>query len=1071
MKALRRMYVNESTRVVVDSSSMSDVRRIVIPACLLTVTMYFACVSLALGQPRVQMNRQGNLEYASDELDNKIPDFSTCGYEWGNKDIPDVDVMVVVYPVEGDDTKRIQAAIDYVSRLPLKENGFRGAIRLAPGKFEIASQLRIESSGIVLQGSGSGEEGTLLTATGTDRRALISVSGVADRELMPSHSVVDEYVPVGSNSITVEVPGDFSVGDNVLVTRPCTKEWIEFIGVDSEGVSWKPNTRNIYWDRTVSEVNATTITLDSPITTAMERRFGGGTVQQYRWPGRIAHVGIEDLLLRSEATSARKSDEDHAWYGVTLDSAQNAWLRRLSFQQFSGGAVQLGPQTRAITVEDCISTDPISEQGGYRRHTFFTMGQLALFNRCWSEHGIHDFSVGHCAAGPTAFVQCFAKNALGPSGPIESWCSGVLYDNTRIDGSNLELRNRWSVPRGTGWAAANCVLWQCRAANVLCFRPPGANNWAFGNWANHLGDGAIASSSDFVKPQSLYQAQLNERVGKSASERLDPILGLPVGATNPSLEQAARFVKQSGQPARTVKDVIEENMARVTNQRSQKGIANAKNIDDLLPTLPQSTKEQVQTDEGRNEPAFQIENGWLVTQDRVVTGRRLTPSWWRGTIRREEAIPFGHNISRFAPGRTGLGLTELPLEIAEDLSGRGYAAYEHHYGLWYERRRDDHLMVRRADGSVEPPFYEQPFARTGEGTAWDGLSKYDLTKYNPWYWNRLSSFAELCGERGIMLVHHNYFQHNILEAGAHWADCPWRPANNVNELELPEPPPYIGDKRLFMAHNFYDVSRPSLRKHHRLYIRQCLDAFEDQSNVIQTTSAEFTGPLEFVQFWLDTIVEWEEEHNKDVKVALSCTKDVQDAILADDTRQPHVDIIDIRYWTYDKNLKVYAPEGGKNLAPRQHMRQMRSESSSFDSIVHAVREYRAQFPDKVVLYNADRVCRSPNEGWAVLMGGGSLANVNLPQTLAKRIVGMRANATADTDQKKLWCLSSGEGELLFHFPASSEPLDLSKQVSERQYSAQWIDVRSGEVVQTEELGPSDLKNVTPTSKALWLMPK
>ena len=118
------------------------------------------------------------------------------------------------------------------------------------------------------------------------------------------------------------------------------------------------------------------------------------------------------------------------------------------------------------------------------------------------------------------------------------------------------------------------------------------------------------------------------------------------------------------------------------------------------------------------------------------------------------------------PGRFGLGLTEDLTVVADDLASRGIASYEHHYGLWYDRRRDDHLMVRRADGEVAPPFYEQPFVRSGEGTAWDGLSRYDLTADNAWYWNRLQRFAQLCGERGMVLVHNNYFQHNIIEAGA-----------------------------------------------------------------------------------------------------------------------------------------------------------------------------------------------------------------------------------------------------------------------------------------------------------------
>ena len=34
------------------------------------------------------------------------------------------------------------------------------------------------------------------------------------------------------------------------------------------------------------------------------------------------------------------------------------------------------------TVEDCVSTEPVSEIGGMRRSTFYTMGQQTLFQRC-----------------------------------------------------------------------------------------------------------------------------------------------------------------------------------------------------------------------------------------------------------------------------------------------------------------------------------------------------------------------------------------------------------------------------------------------------------------------------------------------------------------------------------------------------------------------------------------------------------------------------------------------------------------------------------------------------------------
>ena len=1038
-------------------------------------------VCLLIGEPaiaktpgsQVSFSSDGKLVYAHDANGNSIPDFSSCGYEMGTLDIPDIGVRVLVTPADGDDGERIQAALDYVARLPAGEDGFRGAVRLAPGKYQAEGQLLIQASGVVLQGSGASEVGSTLLAIGQDRRPLIKIVGSDDKtnpEVGKPAAITDEYVPVGAKKFNLESSASYKVGDVIEISRPSTTEWIESVGGRREGIGWKPGSRDIRWERTITAVSGNTITVDSPLTTALERKFGGGTVRHFEWPGRIQNVGIEDLQLESTWDRTNPKDEDHAWFGVSLDNVQDAWVRRMSFQHFAGGAVMLGRNTKAITVEDCLAEAPISEIGGYRRHTFFTLGQLALFNRCWSEQGIHDFSVGHCTAGPNAFVQCRAHQALGESGPLESWASGVLYDNVRIDGNDLSLTNRWNSPPGTGWAAANCVLWQCRAANARCFQPPGANNWAIGCWATPAGDGTVESSSDFVRPVSLYQAQLRERLGEKAASRIDPILGKPRAATNPTYAEAEEFVEQSTQPAQGLDDLIRATFK--TSTKSKKNELAAGNLKsaipvEQLPGVSESEKQNGQKQDDQVPHSLALKNGWLVIDGELKTGRRLRPSWWRGTLRPEEAVKFGHNITRFTPGREGIGLTEDLEKVAADLAATSFASYEHHYGLWYDRRRDDHLMVRRADRAVAPPFYEQPFERSGKGAAWDGLSKYDLTKPNPWYWNRLRRLAHLCDEKGMILVHQNYFQHNILEAGAHWADCPWRPANNINETELPEPPPYIGDKRLFMAHHFYDLSNPKLRALHKQYIRQCLENFKDCTNVIQMTSAEYTGPLEFTEFWIDTIVQWQQETGKKIFIALSCTKDVQDAILADPNRGPHVDIIDIRYWTYDQDFKLYAPEGGKHLAPRQHLRQLKPESASFASILKAVVEYREKFPKKAVLYNADVACRSPNEGWAALMGGGSLPSVTLPSELQNLVPHMQPTEgiTAGKDQ---WCLASSDGELLVYTVNKNKELVLTLPADWKGARFRWIDAKSGTVQQDSESELSSQTKLQPQTNVVWI---
>src|SRR5262249_25961684 len=77
------------------------------------------------------------LLYRADTNGNRVPDFSTCGYACGDKDIPNVPLRAVVAPVKGDETARIQSAIDYVAGLAPDADGVRGAVLLLSGRHEV----------------------------------------------------------------------------------------------------------------------------------------------------------------------------------------------------------------------------------------------------------------------------------------------------------------------------------------------------------------------------------------------------------------------------------------------------------------------------------------------------------------------------------------------------------------------------------------------------------------------------------------------------------------------------------------------------------------------------------------------------------------------------------------------------------------------------------------------------------------------------------------------------------------------------------------------------------------------
>jgi hypothetical protein len=851
----------------------------------------------------LRQTMNGKLEYIADARGNRVPDFSHAGYGGGGVPLPLAPARVRVAPVEGDDGGAIQLALDYVATQPLDPQGLRGAVELAPGKFEIAGQIRLSTRGVVLRGAGAGENGTTLLATGTDRRALIEVAGAdRPRTLAGPIRVIDDYVPVGATRLRVAKPEAFAAGTRVLLERESTAEWIKAVDMDAapgrQPFQWRPGKVNVTWERVVVAVEKDALVLDAPITTSLEAKLAPATVTPFVQEGYLTNVGVENLRCESTFDPANPLDEQHAWNAIDLHAVRDAWVSDVAAVHFAGSAVQVGAKASRVTLQDCRSLTPVSEIAGYRRVAFQVRGQQVLVLRGTSEKGRNDFVAGHGASGPIAFVDCLAHETSGFSGSIAPWVSGLLFDRVSIDGGALRLDNLETFNQGVGWAAANSMLWGCEAGTIVSRQPPGAINWAVAVWGQFVGDGRWSLVTEFANPESLYRAQLVARLGEHALPALEP----------------RRYASAT----------------------------------EAVPTLAALSLPAAPGPIAPPELRLALEDGWLKMGGKKLSGKQAEVAWWRGRLEPSRAKEVGLALTRFAPGRAGTGLTDEIPAVAKGMVQRGEVALRHHYGLWYDRRRDDHQLVRRPDAEVWPPFFEQPFLRSGQGKAWDGLSRYDLTRYNPWYFGRLKAFATEARRHGLVLVNEMYFQHNIIESAAHWVDCPWRPVNNINQTGFTEPPPFDGDT-IKMANEFYDVTHPVRRDLHRAYIRQCLANLADEPNVIHTLTAENSGPLHFMQFWLDVIAEWERETGQHPLIALSAPKDVQDAILADPARAAVVDVIDLTYWFRTSSGSEFSPKGGQQLAPRQELRKWKGGRPNAASIAAMAAEYRAKFPGKAVI--------------------------------------------------------------------------------------------------------------------------
>ncbi len=97
-------------------------------------------------------------------------------------------------------------------------------------------------------------------------------------------------------------------------------------------------------------------------------------------------------------------------------------------------------------------------------------------------------------------------------------------------------------------------------------------------------------------------------------------------------------------------------------------------------------------------------------------------------------------------------------------------------------QRDDMNITRAfllgfSDDTPSAAQFIQPWARTtANGTALDGLGKWDLSKWNEAYFTRLNTFVQACSDRGI--VAQLSFFCTIYDE-TYWRGCPFNPANNV----------------------------------------------------------------------------------------------------------------------------------------------------------------------------------------------------------------------------------------------------------------------------------------------------
>jgi hypothetical protein len=433
----------------------------------------------------------------------------------------------VLLPGKGgaDDTARVQAAIDAVAARPADANGFRGVVELGSGTFTLRGSLHLMQSGVVLRGQGTeGPRRTLLRAVGVARPVVIV--GPEDRRTLTGsiHKIADAYVPVGARTFQLDSVEGLQVDDEIVVQRPSSPKWLSFIGMDriprrpqGEGGPWRANSV-LSFERRIVAIEGNRVTVDIPLANAFEREFAEGTVSKYLFPQRLTRVGIERLA--SEADFDPRSDLGDGMF-VEMNAVMNAWIREVQTDRYESGLVSLEENSKAVTVVDAVyNAGPDSPSWA---RAFVLGGQQNLILRSRSLGAHHALGTLARSAGPNVVLD-FTAVGRSPTVTPNRWTAGLLLDNVRVvdatgePSGEIAMRLRAGA-RGAGWSAANCVVWNSEAGRFSIDSPPTAQNWVIGSAGEAFGTASF-DTGRVPRPESLYRAQLAERLGESGLSAL-----------------------------------------------------------------------------------------------------------------------------------------------------------------------------------------------------------------------------------------------------------------------------------------------------------------------------------------------------------------------------------------------------------------------------------------------------------------------------------------------------------------------------------------------------------------------
>jgi hypothetical protein len=294
---------------------------------------------------------------------------------------------------------------------------------------------------------------------------------------------------------------------------------------DGKPQTWIKTGSVISAERRIAAVDGKRITVDVPLSDSLDTNYlnpPGVVVAKAKALARLSRVGIEDLHIESPP---QEINHTQPHFTALRLNGEDCWARNVTIDETMNSVAAGG---RRITLQRVTVNRKAKHQGSSKPAEFAPNGSQVLMDRCAvNADNVWFVATGAGVSGPVVILNCtFTGNGRAES--HQRWSTGLLYDNCTAPDGGFEFRNRGSMGSGHGWTMGWGVMWNCVAKDYVVQNPPGAMNWMIGCVGENkamprpFGDGPMLpkgvedSNGVPVTPQSLYLAQLAERLGAGA---------------------------------------------------------------------------------------------------------------------------------------------------------------------------------------------------------------------------------------------------------------------------------------------------------------------------------------------------------------------------------------------------------------------------------------------------------------------------------------------------------------------------------------------------------------------------